>query len=105
MPSRWREFFSFSNAVDSLQNQPEQNIGRIPPSPNTSSETHIARIPLNGPEVRQKRFVSASTSRKLKSPSKYEKIHGKTQMATTVRTRDQRRHKTISVSQIKILQI
>ncbi|XP_046451509.1 uncharacterized protein LOC124199645 isoform X2 [Daphnia pulex] len=85
LPSRWREFFSFSNAVDSLQNQPEQNIGRIPPSPNTSSETHIARIPLNGPEVRQKRFVPASTSRKLKSPSKYEK-----------KTRDQRRHKTIS---------
>jgi hypothetical protein len=94
LPSRWREFFSFSNAVDSLQNQPEQNIGRIPPSPNTSSETHIARIALNGPEVRQKRFVPASTSRKLKSPSKYEK-----------KTRDQRRHKTISVSQIKILQI
>ncbi|EFX80454.1 hypothetical protein DAPPUDRAFT_304044 [Daphnia pulex] len=96
LPSRWREFFSFSNTVDSLQNQPEQNISRIPPSPNTSSETHIARIALNGPEVRQKRFVPASTSRKLKSPSKYEKILGKTQMATTVRTRDQRRHKSIS---------
>ncbi|XP_046651648.1 uncharacterized protein LOC124342632 isoform X3 [Daphnia pulicaria] len=96
LPSRWREFFSFSNTVDSLQNQPEQNISRIPPSPNTSSEAHIARIALNGPEVRQKRFVPASTSRKLKSPSKYEKILGKTQMATTVRTRDQRRHKTIS---------
>ncbi len=98
LPNRWRELFNFSNTVDTLRYQlPKKNISHI--HPNTSSETHIARIALNYPEVHQKRLVPASNPRKLKSPSKYEKILGKTQMATTVRTRDQRSNKTISVSQ------